>query len=224
MSKTVTTLQTKLGLKPDGVVGAKTVKAIADHFKLNTLGAAHLLGQCFVETQGFSKFRENLYYVDPKRTASIFKTAFDGNGNRVIDPEEIEVATGYVKNPVRLANKVYANKMGNGNEASGDGYKYRGVGAIHLTGKDNVARFAKHIGRPELVANPDPIEVELAFEAAYFFFYVNNLFRECKDLEPATIRRVSNGVNRGNVNHKGEPLHLKERIAATKRMYELLTL
>lgn len=221
MNKTVIHLQTKLGLKPDGEVGPKTSKAIAALFKLGAVEAAHLLGQCYHETGGFQKFRENLNYS----AAGLANTWPDRYALNVKDPVKVPNALAFSleRNPVAIANTTYANRMGNGDVASGDGWKYRGVGAIHLTGKTNVERFAAYVKRPDLVANPDPIEVELAFEAGYYFFFSNNLFKECKDLSPATIRRIGNAVNRGNINSTREPLHAKEREAATIRMFRLLT-
>jgi predicted chitinase len=83
--------------------------------------------------------------------------------------------------------------MGNGPEASGDGWKFRGRGPIQLTGKDNYTAFAASIQRPDVLTNPDLLLGELAFESALWFFKKNNLFAIADNVE---IRGASmlNGI------------------------------
>ena len=131
---------------------------------------AGFLAQCIHESQGLTKLEEDLFYSDPVRVATIFRTAFDLDKDKVVDPEEIERAKGYVRSPVRLGNVIYANRYGNGDEASGDGYKYRGGGLMHLTFKANYQKASDALGvdyvaKPELVRQP----IDAALTAAWFW-------------------------------------------------------
>ena len=131
---------------------------------------AGFLAQCIHESQGLTKLEEDLFYSDPVRVATIFRTAFDLDKDKVVDPEEIERAKGYVRSPVRLGNVIYANRYGNGDEASGDGHKYRGGGLMHLTFKANYQKASDALGvdyvaKPELVRQP----IDAALTAAWFW-------------------------------------------------------
>lgn len=118
----------------------------------------YFLAQTSHETAGFTKLEESLYYTDPVRIASIFRSGFDTNRNQKVDPEEIVEAQRYARNPQALANRVYANRYGNGDEASGDGWRYRGSGLIHLTFKDNYAAVSQRLLSPSLlVEDPDKL-------------------------------------------------------------------
>jgi putative chitinase len=92
---------------------------------------AMFIAQCGHESGGFRVKEENLNYR-PERLAVIFPTHFRG-----VDVHE------YAHNPQKIANRVYANRMGNGPESSGDGYNFRGRGFIQLTGRSNYTKFAK---------------------------------------------------------------------------------
>lgn len=119
---------------------------------------AAFLAQIYHESGGFLHFVENLNYSDPERIARIFRTAFDLDKDKIVDPEEIEFARKYVKNPEALANRAYAERYGNGSESSGDGYKYRGRGPLQTTFKKNyeVASFWTSVN---LVLDPDEMLV-----------------------------------------------------------------
>lgn len=106
------------------------------------------------ESQRFEALSESLYYRDPARVASIFKTAFDLDHDGAVDPEEIEAAKPYICNSEKLANRAYAGRNGNGDEASGDGFRYRGRGPLQLTGRANYAAASAGIGS-DYVAHPD---------------------------------------------------------------------
>lgn len=121
---------------------------------------AGFLGQLMHETEGLTKFVENMNYSDPERIARIFRRAFDLDQDKVVDPEEIELAKRYVRNPVALANRAYANRYGNGDEASGDGWRYRARGPIQLTFKDNYRLFGDLAG-VDLVRAPDDMLVPM---------------------------------------------------------------
>ena len=180
-------LQTKCGITADGKWGPGTYKAARDYFKLTNNQAAHFFGQCAHESGGFKVFSENLNYSD-KGLNGIFKKYFP----------TIASTAGYARNPEKIANKVYANRMGNGPEASGDGYKWRGRGPIQLTGKDNYAAFSSDVKRPDVLKNPDLVVGELAFESALWFFRKNGLLAIAdKGVTDAIITQISKRVNGG---------------------------
>jgi putative chitinase len=105
---------------------------------------AHFLGQCYVETCGFTDLVEDLRYRTPERLDGIF--------SQVVGKDD---ALALIRRgPEAIANRVYGNRLGNGNEASGDGWRYRGSGYCHLTGKYNYLALGKKIG-VDLVGNPD---------------------------------------------------------------------
>ena len=154
---------------------------------------AGFVAQCRVESAGFTQLTESLFYRDPERIARIFRTAFDLDRDRVVDPEEIALARQYVGKPEKLANRIYANRLGNGDEASGDGWRYRGRGLKQLTGKDNYADAGESLGRPyvdrpELVALPED-----ACLTAAWFWHTNkcNLLADRQEWDAVT--RVVNG-------------------------------
>jgi len=187
-------LQKKCGVTADGVWGPGTYKAARAYFKLTNERAAHFFGQCAHETGNFKVFEENLNYSSGG-LLKIFPKYFNQ-----------QTAVAYERQPQRIANKVYANRMGNGDEASGDGWKYRGRGAIQLTGKANYAKFG-HADSPDKVAN------ELAFESALFFFEQNGLWTICdKGVTDATITALTKRVNGGTNG-------LDDRLAKTKLFY-----
>ena len=180
-------LQSKCGIAADGKWGPGTYKAARDYFKLTNNQAAHFFGQCAHESGGFKVFSENLNYSD-KGLNGIFKKYFP----------TIASTAGYARNPEKIANKVYANRMGNGPEASGDGYKWRGRGPIQLTGKDNYAAFAADVKRLDVLKNPDLVVGELAFESALWFFRKNGLLAIAdKGVTDAIITQISKRVNGG---------------------------
>lgn len=144
------------------------------------------IAQCGHESAGFSVTTENLNYSE-KALLSVFGKYF---GN----PPKAN-ANQYARKPEKIANLVYANRMGNGPESSGDGWKYRGRGFIQLTGKNNYEIFQKdmNIELPDvnLVAN-----VELAVLSAVWYWNKNNLnrFADVKDIKGCT-RAINGGYN-----------------------------
>lgn len=194
-------LQKKCGVTADGVWGPATFKAACKKFGLTPEEGAHFFGQCFHETGGFTKFSENLNYSTEGLT-KVFKKYFP----------TIESTVGYARNPQAIANKVYSNRMGNGDYNSGDGWKYRGRGAIQTTGKTNYSLFAASIGDPTITTNPDIVETKYAFESALFFFRSNNIFALCKTVDDASITKVRKKVNGGVIG-------LDDAIKQTKKFY-----
>ena len=180
-------LQQKIGVTADGAWGPGTLRAAAAFYKLSPARAAHFFGQTAHETGGFKAFSENLSY-GAKGLMGVFKKYFP----------DAATAAKYERKPEAIANRVYANRMGNGPESSGDGWKYRGRGALQLTGKDNYAAFAKYCNRPDVMTNPDLVATELAFESAMFFFERNKLWSICdQGVTDAAILSVSKKVNGG---------------------------
>ena len=163
----IKSLQTKIGAISDGAFGPKTMKAAMAFYNLTPERAAHFFGQTAHETGGFKLFEENLNY-SANGLKKIFKKYFNDLS-----------ALAYARKPEKIANKVYGNRMGNGTEASGDGYKFRGRGALQLTGRSNYESFAEYLGKREILLRPEMVADEYAFESAMFFFDKNKLWDIC---------------------------------------------
>jgi putative chitinase len=185
----IRSLQTKIGVTADGIFGPGTMKAAMAYYKMTPERAAHFFGQTAHETGNFKAFSENLNY-GAKGLLGVFKKYF---------PTEA-LALQYERNPEKIANRVYGSRMGNGDEASGDGWKFRGRGALQLTGKDNYKAFSDYLKNPTIMENPDLVANELAFESAIFFFDRNKLWDICdkgvdKDTITALTRRINGGTH-----------------------------
>jgi putative chitinase len=197
-------LQEKIGVTPDGSFGPKTIKAIKTYFKLTDEQTAHFCGQISHETGEFKSFSENLNY-SAKGLQTTFGKYFPGN-----------LEESYAKQPEKIASRVYADRMGNGNEASKDGWKYRGRGAIQLTGKANYKGFSDYLKNPEIMTNPDLVATDYAFESAKYFFDKNKLWNICdKGVTDSTILSLTKRINGGTNG-------LKHRSELTKKYYEWL--
>lgn len=209
-------LQERLNITADGVFGPKTMKAATEYFKLSAYQSSHFFGQTAHETGNYKLFSENLNYgVDG--LLNTFKYDFDTNRNRVIEASEMIKANKLARKPEAIANFVYANQNGNGPESSGDGWKYRGRGALQLTGKSNYAQFAKYLKKPEIMDNPDLVETTYAFESAMFFFDKNKLWKICnKGVTDATILALTKKVNGGTIG-------LEDRIIRTYKYYKWIS-
>ncbi len=180
-------LQQKIGVTADGAFGPGTLKAAAAYYKLNKNRAAHFFAQTAHESGGFKAFSENLNY-GAKGLTGIFRKYFPTDA----------LARQYERQPMKIANRVYANRMGNGDEASGDGWKFRGRGALQLTGKSNYQAFADYIGRPDVMDNPDLVAGELCFESALWFFDRNKLWSICdQGINDAAIVQLTKRINGG---------------------------
>jgi putative chitinase len=200
----IKTLQTKIGATPDGVFGPKTMKAAMEFYKLSAVRAAHFFGQTSHETGGFKTFSENLNY-SAAGLKKIFKKYFNDL-----------TALAYARKPEKIANKVYGNRMGNGVEASGDGWKFRGRGALQLTGRSNYEAFAEYLGKPEILLRPDMVANEYAFESAMFFFDKNKLWDICdKGVNEESMLKLTKRINGGTNG-------LEHRKALTIKYYNLI--
>ncbi len=173
----------------------------AARFGITTpLRLAHFLAQCGHESGGFQKFSENLNY-GAKGLLGIFSKYF----------KTIEKAKAYERKPEKIANLVYANRMGNGDEASGDGWKHRGRGALQTTGKSNYQDFAKFMNMPEILTNPDLVATKYPLASAAFFFKKNNLWAICdKGSSEEVVTLVTKKVNGGTIGLPDRKKHFKE--------------
>ncbi len=188
---------------PDAVIAM--IPDTAAKFQINTpLRLAHFLAQCGHESGGFRATQENLNY-SAKGLMGIFKKYF---------PTEA-IANQYARNPQKIASKVYANRMGNGTEASGEGYKFRGRGYIQLTGKDNYTAFGKSIGE-DMTANPDKVASQYALLSAAWFFSKNGLHKMADEgASDVVVTKITKRVNGGTIG-------LPDRIKHFKEYYHLL--
>jgi putative chitinase len=188
---------------PDAVIAM--IPDTAAKFQINTpLRLAHFLAQCGHESGGFRATQENLNY-SAKGLAGIFKKYF---------PTEA-AATPYARQPQKIASKVYANRMGNGTEASGEGYKFRGRGYIQLTGKENYTAFGKSIGE-DMTVNPDKVASNYALLSAAWFFSKNGLHKMADEGATDTVvTKITKRVNGGTIG-------LPDRIKHFKEYYHLL--
>ena len=165
------------------------IQSATAKFNITTpLRLCHFLSQCSHESGNFTLVRENLNY-SVKGLMGVFHKYFTTEA----------VAKLYERQPQKIGNRVYANRMGNGDEASGDGYNYRGRGYIQLTGKDNYKAFATFIGE-DVVANPDLVATKYPLTSAGFFFNKNKLWEICDKGETVEVitsltKRINGGTN-----------------------------
>ncbi len=172
------------GKVPQAVIDQ--IPEAAEKFGITTnLRLAHFLAQCALESMNFTATVENLNY-SAQRLLQVFPKYF----------KNVDV-NAYARNPQKIGSRVYANRMGNGDEASGDGFKYRGRGYIQLTGKNNYQSFTNHIGE-DCIANPDLVATKYPLASAGFFFNSNNIWAICdQGSSDATVTSVTKRVNGG---------------------------
>jgi putative chitinase len=191
------------GHVPDAVL-AQIPETAAKFNITNNLRLAHFLAQCGHESGNFKAVSENLNY-SADGLKKIFGKYFPGNLNE-----------SYARQPEKIAARVYASRMGNGDETSKDGFKFRGRGFIQLTGKNNYTNFTKFIGE-DCVSNPDLVATKYPLASAAFFFDSNKLWSICdKGADDATVTAVTKRVN-------GGILGLQDRIKHFKEYYKLLS-
>ena len=189
---------------PDAVIAQ--IPDTASKFNINTpLRLAHFLAQCGHESGGFKVTSENLNY-SAKGLMGIFKKYF---------PTE-QLAESYQRQPQKIANKVYASRMDNGNEASGDGFKFRGRGYIQLTGRANYTAFGKAINE-DIANNPDVVSGKYALLSAAWFWSKNGLNNLADGgSTDAVVTSITKRVNGGVIG-------LSDRIKHFKEYYNLLS-
>jgi len=166
------------------------INEYSEKYQINTpVRMAAFLAQAAHESGGFTSFRENLMYTNSARLMKIFPKYF----------QSVKIALQYIGKPTKIGNRVYANRLGNGPEASGDGYKYRGGGIFQTTGKDNYKELSEHIYADAniLLERPGDITTPtIAVQSAMFYWQKNNLneLADQGDFKNLT-KRINGGLN-----------------------------
>jgi putative chitinase len=187
---------------PDAVI-AQIPDTAAKFGITNTLRLAHFLAQCGHESGGFRAVSENLNY-SADGLKKIFPKYFPGNLNE-----------SYARQPEKIAARVYGGRMGNGDEASKDGFRFRGRGYIQLTGKANYTSFDKFV-EDDILSNPDLVSTKYPLASAAWFFNNNKLWSICdQGATDAVVTSVTKRVNGGTIG-------LADRIKHFKEYYSLL--
>jgi putative chitinase len=189
---------------PDTVIAQ--IPGVMENFGVNTpLRLAHFLAQCGHESGGFRLTQENLNY-SAKGLMGTFKKYFPTQA----------LADAYARQPQKIANKVYGGRMGNGLEASGEGFKFRGRGYIQLTGKQNYTAFDLAV-EDDILANPDLVSSKHALSSAAWFWKKNGLNLIADTGSSAeVVTKITKRVNGGTIG-------LPDRIKHFKEFYELIT-
>ena len=188
---------------PDSVIAQ--IPETAEKFQINTpLRLAHFLSQCSHESAGFKVFQENLNY-SASGLKKIFPKYFPGNLNE-----------SYAKQPQKIASRVYGGRMGNGVESTGEGYKFRGRGALQTTGKENYKKLGNFLG-VDLIDNPDLVATKYQLSSAAFFFESNKLWSICdKGATSDVVTQLTKRINGGTIG-------LTDRIKHFNEFYKLLS-
>ncbi|BAU40039.1 putative chitinase [Ralstonia phage RSP15] len=164
---------------------ADAFNPVLEKYNINTpLRISHFMAQVGHESGGLTIFEENLNY-SADGLLRVFPKYFNG-------PQ----ATQYARRPEKIANRVYANRMGNGSEESGDGWKYRGRGPIQITGKDNYKNLTSATG-VDFVTNPDDLKIPANGALASGWFWNSkslNTIADANDILSIT-KRVNGGTN-----------------------------
>lgn len=163
-------------------------------YGLSLSGLCMFLAQCDHESAGFTRVEEGLRYTTPERICKMFGKYFnkgrDVQGNYIPD---LDKSATYTNNAEKLANYVYANRMGNGDVASGDGYKYRGRGYLQTTGTENYIACGKALSidllnHPELLCLP-----QYAMKSALWFYQAKRVLNNTDIME--VTKRVNGGTH-----------------------------
>jgi putative chitinase len=195
-------IQKLKGIVPDTVL--EQLPETIEKFAINTpVRLSHFLSQASHESGDFKIVSENLNY-GAKGLRSIFGKYFPTDSKALL----------YERKPEKIADLIYSNRMGNGPEDSGDGYKYRGRGYIQLTGKDNYTAFGLSIGE-DIVSNPDLVASKYPLLSAAWFFNKNCLKKADLGSSDDVVTAVTKCVNGGTIG-------LAERLSKFKQYYALL--
>ena len=186
------------GHVPDAVISQ--LPEVMEKFQINTpLRIAHFLSQCGHESGNFKVVNENLNY-GAKGLLGLFKKYF---------PTEAK-AVEYERKPEKIANLIYGGRMGNGPEASGEGYKFRGRGYIQLTGKDNYSAFDKVVAE-DIVANPDLVATKYPLLSAAWYWNSRKINSVCdQGATEEVVKKVTKLVNGGDIGLTDRLKHFKE--------------
>ena len=179
----------------------EAVSSILPEYEINTpQRVAAFLAQCAHESGGFVFLKENLNYKAPS-LRKVFPKYFQDDAT----------ASAYANKPEKIANRVYANRMGNGDESSGDGWRYCGRGLIQLTGKDNYTFFAASLDIPVEEASEYLQTFEGAVQSACFFWEQNSLNKWADSGDILTLTKRINGGTIGledRIKHYEHALHI----------------
>jgi len=182
---------------------SKALNEVLPTYEINsTERIAAFLAQCGHESMGFTVLQENLNYSAEGLT-KIFHKYFP----------TLESAQPYARRPEMIANKVYANRMGNSTEESGEGYRYRGRGPIQLTGKSNYTECSDFLFQDDtLIKDPDMLlDPEYALHSACWFWWKNALNNYADSADLVTMTKRINGGTIGlddRIKHYNEAIHL----------------
>jgi len=186
---------------PDAAVWADVAMQILPKYEINTpYRIAGFFAQCGHESAGFRVLEENLFYRS-EQLDKVFPKYFKDAGR---------VASDYAKQPERIANIVYANRMGNGDTASGEGYLYRGRGVIQLTGKESYSAFALSINKtlPEII---EYIQTKRgALESACWYWKTRGLNAAC---DATDITKMTKLINGGTIGLEDRKKHYDQALA-----------
>lgn len=189
-------------IAPSLTIPYSNIMELFNKYEINTPDRiACFFAQCSHESGGFKAKVENLNY-SAKSLMAVFKKYF---------PTEA-LANQYARKPEKIANKVYSNRMNNGDETSGDGWKYRGRGYIQLTGKANYTKFAESIGKSmdETIAYLETDEGSI--ESALFYWKLANCNKHCDSGDQKALCRSINGAYNG----------LEDRVAKYNKFIAIL--
>lgn len=191
------------GNVPDSVINE--ISLIADKFGIITnLRLAHFLAQCAHESGNFKAVTENLNY-SKDGLMRVFPKYFPGT-----------LAESYANQPEKIASRVYGSRMGNGDELSKEGFKFRGRGFLQTTGKENYKKLGDFLG-VDLLSNPDLVATTYPLASAGYFFNSNNLWSICDEgSSDDVVGKVTKRVNGGY-------LGLEHRLQEFKKFLRLLS-
>ena len=191
------------GIVPKNVIGQ--LQSVIDKFYINTPARlSHFLAQCSHESGEFTILRENLNYSS-ERLLVVFPKYFKTK----------EDSDAYARKPEKIANKVYGSRMGNGDENSGDGWKYSGKGYIQLTGKDNYTSFDKVV-EEDILSTPNLVATKYPLMSAAWFWNKNNL-NNIADLGVTDdiVIKITKKINGGTIG-------IEDRIKQFTKFYKTL--
>lgn len=211
------TVALRLGASPE------VAKALEDccirYGIISTLQKSHFLGEMAQESQHYSKVVENMNY-SAKRLAEVWPSRYATSETRRLTTKQrqpSEKAKALAKAGARaIANDVYANRMGNGSPASGDGWLFRGQGFKMITGRSNVTRYSHDTYGDDRVVR-DPTMLQRLPDSVYaggWFWKVNNIGPHADRDDALAVGRL---INLGTLNTTAIPLGYTQRVAETKR-------
>lgn len=212
--KKIIEFQADNDLKPDGIIGRKTITKFKEKFELNNYEVAHFLGQLHHETGGFNFDTESLNY-SPQGLRNTF-SYYRKHPLEALQDGRTLISKA---NQEKIANKVYWDKNRSkgyelGNVIWGQGWLFIGRGAIQLTGYNNYFRFHKWMNNMEIILCPQTVAKKYYWESALFFFHENRLWNLCTTISTTQINKVTAKINRSTNSYK-------ERVELVRNYYEI---